>query len=612
MATAADTFTPLIKDVAIALLGKPDQTIGNGKVLRWGNRGSFKVDVPEGVWHDKEANVGGGVLDLVMRERRCDKAGALQWLAAEKLIEPRNTHDADVTRYLYRDASGRISYAKARVNRPNQKYQLQHFDGQRWKPGRNGAPSIPYRLPELIAAPDDAVLYMAEGEKHADKLASWGFLATSHKDWHRNFAQHVRRRVVILPDNDEPGEKQAADAARLIRDAGGEPVIVRLPGLPEAGDIMDWTGTADNLRELTAKALADDAAVPPKGGLAFRNGISARALMSKHFDPIRWIIPGVVSEGMYVLAGAPKLGKSWLALGWMLAIGNGSAAMGSIPCEQGDVLGLMLEDNERRLQRRIRQMRLIGLPERVTLVTEWPTIDDGCLAEIEAWIAAVENPRLIVVDVFARVKGSKGSKETDYDFDYRQAAALQAIASRHGLALVVVHHTRKMAADDPFDEVSGTRGLTGAADGVLVLKKDSGTQQPVLYGRGRDLEEFESALQFDGESGTWSVIGAAWQVADTTERRQIQQVLGRSADPMSPTEIGERLGKSRANVAKMLAKMLDEGQVERVSTGRYTLVTPVTPFAPASETSVTRVTTPIQDDDPDFLPSWRDMSEQGF
>jgi hypothetical protein len=57
-----------------------------------------------------------------------------------------------------------------------------------------------------------------------------------------------------------------------------------------------------------------------------------------------------------------------------------------------------------------------------------------------------------------------------------------------------------MAADDPFDEVSGTRGLTGAADGVLVLKKDSGSQQPVLYGRGRDLEEVETALQFDKET----------------------------------------------------------------------------------------------------------------
>lgn len=341
-------------------------------------------------------------------------------------------------------------------------------------------------------------------------------------------------------------------------------------------------------RERERKAVED---YGQQLGLAFRKGVSARALMGMQFDPVRWIVPGYVVEGMTVLAGAPKQGKSWLALNWLAAVANGGLAMGSIKCEQGDVLGLMLEDNDRRLQRRLRQMRLMEMPDRLTLLTEWPTIDDGCVSEIEAWIAGVAKPRMVVVDVFARVKGSKGNKETDYDFDYRQAALLQGIASRHNLAVIVIHHTRKMAAEDPFDEVSGTRGLTGASDSVLVLKKDSGSQQPVLYGRGRDLEEVETALQFDKETGTWQILGAAWQVADTIERREIQQVLGRSVDPMSPTEIGERLGKSRQNISKMLAKMYDEGQVEKVSTGRYVLVSPVSPFPTSSETTETRETT---------------------
>lgn len=309
-----------------------------------------------------------------------------------------------------------------------------------------------------------------------------------------------------------------------------------------------------------------------KSGLAARKGVSARALMAKTFAPIRWTVPGYIVEGMTVFAGAPKLGKSWMALGWMVAVANGGKAMDAIPCEQGDVLGLMLEDNERRLQRRLRQLRLSDLPDRLTLLTEWPTLDDDCCREIEAWIAGAENPRLIVVDVFARVKGSKSAKETDYDADYRQAAMLQSVASKHGLAVVLIHHTRKMAADDPFDEVSGTRGLTGAADSVLVLKRDPGTQTVVLYGRGRDLEEVDTAVQFDKDTGNWSVIGAAWQVADTAERREIQEVLGRSVDPMSPTEIADVIGKTRQNVQKMLTKMYADGKVEQVTRGRYTLV----------------------------------------
>jgi RecA-family ATPase len=205
-------------------------------------------------------------------------------------------------------------------------------------------------------------------------------------------------------------------------------------------------------------------------------GISARELMAKQFEPIRWIVPGYLPEGLTVLAGAPKLGKSWLALSWMVEVASGSLTMGSIPCEQGNVLGLMLEDNERRLQRRLFQMQLGILPERLTLLTEWPTLDEGCCEQIEAWIHAVEKPRLIIVDVFARVRGNRGGRETDYDGDYRQAAMLQSIASRHNLAIVAIHHTRKMVADDAFDEVSGTRGLTGAADGALVLKRDAGTR----------------------------------------------------------------------------------------------------------------------------------------
>jgi DNA-binding transcriptional ArsR family regulator len=586
--TAAETFAPLMGDVAAEIFGKPDHKSGNGSTLRWRTRGSLKIDLEEGTWFDHEAKEGGGVLDLVMREVGRDKAGALEWMEDKGILKPRERGEPE--RYLYRDATGNVLYAKARVDKPDRKYEYQHPVGDKWRAGRGKIGAVPYRLPELLAAPRDAVLYMAEGEKKADKLASWDLLATSHKDWRADYAEHVTgRTVVILPDNDQGGEEQAADAARLVKAAGGKPVMVRLPDLPPKGDIMDWRGTRAGLAALVSLALA---APPERTGLAFRKGISARALMAKQFAPIKWIVPGYVTEGMYVLAGAPKLGKSWLALNWLVAVSNGGTAMGSIECEQGDVLGLMLEDNDRRLQRRLKQMRLMQLPERLTLLTEWPTIDDGCLEEIEAWIAGVENPRLVVVDVFARVKGSKTGKETDYDFDYRQAAFLQAIASRHGLAVIVIHHTRKMAADDPFDEVSGTRGLTGAADGVLVLKKDSGSQQPVLYGRGRDLEEVETALQFDKDTGTWSILGAAWLVADTHERREIQQVLGRSVDPMTPTEIADRIGKTRQNVQKMLSKMEDEGQVERIKRGSYVLVSMVSYNASVS-TKETKETTPL-------------------
>jgi hypothetical protein len=395
------------------------------------------------------------------------QAGALQWLEGEGLIQPRAD---DVTRYLYHAADGHVSYAKARVDKSDQKYQYQHYDGQRWRAGRNGAAAIPYRLPELIAAPEGAAIYMAEGEKHADKLAGWGLVATSLKDWHRNFGKYVKgRTVVILPDNDEPGEKQAADAARLVREGGGKPVLVRLPGLPKSGDIMDWQGTYDDLPALVMEAEAAQALDAPKP--AFTRGISAAALMAKHFEPVNYVVPGLLAEGATLFAGKPKIGKSWMAYDFAIAIASGRPVFGSIPITQGDTLYLALEDSERRLKSRLLKKGIRNPPERLTLVTEWPDLDNGCIAELEAWADSVERPSLVIVDVLKMVRGVTRSTESLYDADYRALTGLATFARNRGIAVMIVHHVRKMEADDPLESIdNGSRVVSLPGDKGDVLR----------------------------------------------------------------------------------------------------------------------------------------------
>ena len=560
--SAAETFAPLIGDVATELLGKPDHK--SQDCLRWGTRGSFKLDLPKGVWHDKEANVGGGVLDLVMREIGCDKAGALHWLESKGFLKP--SERTGPKRYVYRDAEGKVLYAKVRLDLPDRKYTFQHPVGDGWRAGRGGIGAVPYRLPELIAAPADAMIYMAEGESKADKLASWGFIATSHKDWREAYSKHVEgRKVVILPDNDESGREQALDAAKLVKKAGGEPVLVMLPDLPPKGDIIDWKGTREEFKNLVGKAEKEPAQTRP----AFSRGISAAALMQKHFEPVNFVIPGLIAEGAYLLAGAPKLGKSWLCYDFALAIASGRPVFGSIPITQGDVLYLALEDSERRLKSRLLKKGIREAPERLTLATEWPSLDDDCIPELAAWADAVERPSLVIVDVLKMVRGATKSTEQIYDADYRAVTGLAKFARDRQIAVLVVHHTRKMASDDPFESISGTNGLTGGVDGAMVLKRDIGTGNTTLYVRGRDIEENETALEFDRDIGTWKRLGAAEEVGRTTERETIMRVLRQSDKPLSARDISDITGKNYDAIRKTLARMAHAGEVDKPARGQY-------------------------------------------
>ena len=297
---------------------------------------------------------------------------------------------------------------------------------------------------------------------------------------------------------------------------------------------------------------------------------TAAALRTKVFEPIKYIVPGYIAEGCTILAGRPKLGKSWLMLSVGLAVSRAGKCLGDTKCEAGDVLYLALEDNERRLQSRITW--LIGFgnewPARFYYATEWPRANAGGLEQIRKWIESVEKPRLIVVDVLAMFRPPRDPKLSPYECDYAAVQQLQRIASDAGVAMVIVHHLRKSVGEvDPFEKVSGTLGLSGAADTVLVLDRDA--NGATLYGRGRDIDEIETAVEFNKETYTWRVLGAAAEVRRTNERAQILSVLVDADEPISPRDIAAETGMPRNNVHQLLFKMAKEGEVLKSGRGHY-------------------------------------------
>ena len=168
-----------------------------------------------------------------------------------------------------------------------------------------------------------------------------------------------------------------------------------------------------------------------------------------------------------------------------------------------------------------------------------------------------------MLDTLAGVKPIK--TQQGYTEDYESLAALHRLANDKAVSIVVLHHTRKMEADDPVDTVSGTLGLAGCADSVLVLNRSS--KGTTLYVRGRDIEEAEHAISFDKHSCRWTILGTATDVHRSNERGRILAALEGASDPMTPQDIVPATGMHRNSADQPLFKMAADGEVKKVGRG---------------------------------------------
>jgi AAA domain len=303
----------------------------------------------------------------------------------------------------------------------------------------------------------------------------------------------------------------------------------------------------------------------------WRDGIiTAKDLQTKTFAPVRIILPGLIPEGVTILAGKPKIGKSWLELDIGLAVAGDRYVLGQTKPVQGDTLYLALEDNQRRLKKRLDKiLQNAPAPERLELRTEWRRVDQGGLEDIKEWCKSVEKPRLIQIDTLAKIRPVGAKNEQAYAADYRAIEGLQKLAGEFQVGIVLTHHLRKAPSeDDPFDEVSGTLGLTGAADTIVVMKRHSGMVR--IYVRGRDIEEAEFAAEFNKETCRWRLVGEAEEVFRSQQRQAVATALKEAARPMSVADImaaTERRDRHATEV--LLHRMEKTGEVKHVSRGQW-------------------------------------------
>lgn len=233
--------------------------------------------------------------------------------------------------------------------------------------------------------------------------------------------------------------------------------------------------------------------------------VDAAELMATPLQKPVFIVEGLLPLGLSILSGASKIGKSWLVL-WLAAqVAKGEPVWGAPTCGTG-VLYLSLEDTKVRLQKRLFELT-DDIPEgKLHLAEASLRIGDGLEEQIEQYIKQYPDIKLVIVDTFQKVRDSASAagKNGMYAGDYDDVSALKTVADSLGLAILLVHHLRKQKdAADPFNEMTGSTGLMGAADTTFLLKRSRGSELGQLLGTGRDIEYTELRLRWKAESHLW-------------------------------------------------------------------------------------------------------------
>lgn len=296
--------------------------------------------------------------------------------------------------------------------------------------------------------------------------------------------------------------------------------------------------------------------------------LSAADLQKMQFPPPKWAVPGLIPEGLTILAGAPKVGKSFFALSLCLSIAQGGIALSSIETAPGDVLLIALEDPMPRLKCRIESLALgEAWPEKLHVMNECPRAHEGGIAFLEGWLEEHPNTRLVVIDTLQKFRKPQRSNANSYAEDYEAIAGLKAVADRHRVGILVLHHTKKGQVEDPLESTSGTMGITGAADTNIRLQRARGQGKADLFITGRDIEERTLALRFDDLG--WKLEGDAEEVRRSDSRNAVLQAIESAGYPMTSKEIAEYLDRPRGSIRRLVSELTRGKLLKPLEGDRY-------------------------------------------
>ncbi len=388
---------------------------------------------------------------------------------------------------------------------------------------------VPYGLERLEEASKAGYLVLVEGETDSWTLWFHKFcaLGVPGAEMTRTLKQEYLaglERLYIMQEPDPAGASFVEHIVSLLSawQWPGCAYAISLPNAKDPNELhkQDWRAFPAAFQQALdrgrlvwsppVRAVSED--IPPQDRLPL---FTIDKLLAERLPTSHWVVRDLLPEGLLLLGGKPKQGKSWFALSVALAIATGGYVLGTYVAAQGEVLYLALEDTERRLQDRMKQLLTSHpvIPSGIEFALEWPSLDQEGLAQLETYAQTHPQLRAIVIDTWANIAPHpKGGTRSQYEDEYMMLTPLKRLADNHHLSILLIHHLRKSGAQDILDEVTGSSAMVGAADAVLVLKRERGQNRASLFLTGRDItQERYLSLTFDP-------FTAQWQLDNDTEQ----------------------------------------------------------------------------------------------
>jgi hypothetical protein len=543
---------------------------------------------------------GDAAIAKVLRDRGIPialaKKLALEYMTAEQIVE-RTGYPVECTGILipFFDVNGkRTDFYRIKLLGeyvPQTKISDFHKNGKKQKPRKylqpEGSSNHLYFPPLLnwgaIAKDTKQPIFCTEGELKAIAMAARGFnffATTGVNSWRTkdeddesspvgelNLITWAGRDLYIFYDADAAWKQQVQRAqlslAHELFRRGAAPYIGRLPHIAK----LEKTGIDDWWLARGPKAAKEFALLVAQAESPYHakttTTVEMDAMVFK--DPV-FIVNGLLTPGLNLLAGPIKGGKSFMALALVQAVAVGGKALGMFSAKQGDALYISLEDGGLgRTDRRRKQMKLPSSPH-LHIVAKWPKgVPDNEDAATEAlirWCEQHPKARLIIIDTLQKFRRATDARKKAgaYEVDYAELSAIKAVADRFGIAILVLHHLKKGEADDVFERASGTSAITGVPDTVMVLLRERDQTDGFISVTGRDIPEQELALSLDLETGLWKWVGEGTAYRATKIQKQVITAIKEAGKPLSPKDIAGVMGKKSSDAVRhALARMVNSG-----------------------------------------------------